>query len=321
MAAEYANETQAEVAKKVYPPERPRLVLNPARQGWLMMWDEVGLSLDCSEENDKRNSGFVIAPVGKRAQINAPKSSSRVTLITPLDGLGAPLPCLAIVQSDAKDSIFASSHIQTGINYFTTDPKQRYPGLPKVTRNGKTYEGIVYQSASGGITPEIIKHAIENVWGPCYPMRSADQVVGSLCDAYGHHWDFEVLKAMDMESEFFVGIMGVPNATGLWQVADIRNNGILKIKWVQAKRALLKKKREDKMKPLAERRVPEGKHDKLVPTDIVILLNMVFAPSHCDVKMNLKPSGRLGSSRLPGSFSITPRSWRALRRVWQPVRR
>ena len=31
-----------------------------------------------------------------------------------------------------------------------------------------------------------------------------------------------------------MGIMGVPNATGLWQVADIRNNGTLKIKWMQA---------------------------------------------------------------------------------------
>ena len=28
-----------------------------------------------------------------------------------------------------------------------------------------------------------------------------------------------------------------------------------------------------------------------------------------------------GSSRLPVSFSITPRFWRALRRAWQPVRR
>ena len=52
-----------------------------------------------------------------------------------------------------------------------------------------------------------------------------EQVVGSLCDAHGYHWDFEVLKAM--EEDFFVGIMGVPNATGLWQVADIRNNGTL----------------------------------------------------------------------------------------------
>jgi hypothetical protein len=56
-----------------------------------------------------------------------------------------------------------------------------------------------------------------------------------------------------MKEENFVGIMGVPNATGLWQVADIRNNGILKIKLVQAKRLLLQKKREDKAKPPAER--------------------------------------------------------------------
>ena len=50
-----------------------------------------------------------------------------------------------------------------------------------------------------------------------------------------HHWDLDVLDAM--AESFFVGIMGVPNATGLWQVADIMNNGVLKIKWVQAKKS------------------------------------------------------------------------------------
>ena len=89
-----------------------------------------------------------------------------------------------------------------------------------------------------------------------------------------------------MQEEFFVGIMGVPNATGLWQVADIKNNGILKIKWVQAKRLVLRLKHEDLMKPKEERRVPEAQHDKLVCTDIVILLNMVFEPSHCDEAAN-----------------------------------
>jgi hypothetical protein len=74
-----------------------------------------------------------------------------------------------------------------------------------------------------------------------------------------------------MKEEFFVGIMGGPNATGLWQVADIRSNGILKIKWVEAKRWLLHLKLGDLMKPKEQRRVPEGEHEKLVRTDVVIL--------------------------------------------------
>ena len=45
-----------------------------------------------------------------------------------------------------------------------------------------------------------------------------------------------------MQEEFFVGIMGVPNATGLWKLANTRNNNILKAKWVQAKRHLLRRK-------------------------------------------------------------------------------
>jgi hypothetical protein len=34
-----------------------------------------------------------------------------------------------------------------------------------------------------------------------------------------------------MKAEFFAAIMGVPNATGIWQWADMYNNGHLKIKW------------------------------------------------------------------------------------------
>ena len=85
----------------MYPPDRPRLVWNEGRQSWLMMWNEVGLSMDMSDENDRHNSGFVVSPAGHRAQVNAPKSSSRVTLIAPLDGAGAPLPPIAIIQSEA----------------------------------------------------------------------------------------------------------------------------------------------------------------------------------------------------------------------------
>jgi hypothetical protein len=39
--------------------------------------------------------------------------------------------------------------------------------MPKAERDGTTYQGTLYQSASGGITLEIFTHAIKNVWGPC----------------------------------------------------------------------------------------------------------------------------------------------------------
>ena len=42
------------------------------------------------------------------------------------------------------------------------------------------------------------------------------------------------------------------------------------------------------MKAPADRRIPEGYHDKLVPTDIVILLNLVFDASHSVVAANLR---------------------------------
>ena len=66
-----------------------------------------------------------------------------MTLIAPPDGNGVPLPCIAIVQSDAKDTFIASSRILIGINYFKTDPEGRYPGMPKVMREGVYHQGMV----------------------------------------------------------------------------------------------------------------------------------------------------------------------------------
>jgi hypothetical protein len=173
------------------------------------------------------------------------------------------------------------STISSRVARYTEDPsKHRIEGMargpmPILAALELYLVAYVEEAAKVGIYMNTIE-LCQKMADPCYPTRSAEQVVGSLCDAYGYHWD----------KEFFVGIMGVPNATGLWQVADIKNNGILKIKWVQAKRIFLRLKREDLMKPKEQRRVPEMQHDKLVRTGVVFLLNMVFASSHCDVATN-----------------------------------
>ena len=98
-----------------------------------MMWDEVGLTTDMSDENDGHSSNVVIAPVGHRPQIDAPKTNFKMTFIAPLDGDGAALPPIGIVQSDDTSSIFSRSDIQLGVNYFHSEVQKRYPGMPKVT--------------------------------------------------------------------------------------------------------------------------------------------------------------------------------------------
>jgi hypothetical protein len=62
-----------------------------------------------------------------------------------------------------------------------------------------------------------------------------------------------------MKAEFFAAIMGVPNATGIWQWADMYNNGHLKIKMVLAKRYLLQLKSSDYAKGRDHWRIPEGR--------------------------------------------------------------
>ena len=106
------------------------------------------------------------------------------------------------------------------------------------------------------------------------------------------HWDLDVLKAMD--EMHFKGIMGVPNATGLWQVADMYNNCVLKNCWVRAKRLLLKQKRDDLKLDPADRRIPGGQHDKIVTTDFVILVRAVFWKAHGNREKNRETIKRSG---------------------------
>jgi len=160
--------------------------------------------------------------------------------------------------------------------------------------NDGKYQGKVYQPASGGIAPAILAGATKIVLASFFVGQSAGKIVGILCDAHGHHWDVEVLKAT--KDGFFCAITGVPNATGLWQIADMHSTGVLKVKWVQAKSILMDRKRADHALPAEARRVTGPGEDKPVPSDYVILLNMAFAPSHANTAKNLEVIAKSGVS-------------------------
>jgi hypothetical protein len=177
--------------------------------------------------------------------------------------------------------MFAKSDIATGINYLSTEPLERYPGLHKVELSGKLYSGRVYVSESGGVNPGILCDIVKNLWGPCYPDRSEESPIGTICDMYGDHRDLELLNVMIEQS--FRGCMGLPNGTQTWQLADRFNNGQWQIAVVHAKRVLLDLKRQDLMKPEAERRIPPGEHERLMPTDQVIIVNMAYKKSYDDI--------------------------------------
>ena len=81
--------------------------------------------------------------------------------------------------------------------------------------------------------------------------------------------------------------MGVPNATQVWQVADMYNNGVWHINWVLAKLRLIDMKKDNS-------RVPKAQRDKIVPTDIVILSNMCFRVSQMNFPENIKTIARSG---------------------------
>ena len=52
--------------------------------------------------------------------------------------------------------------------------------------------------------------------------------------------------------------------------------------------------------------MPEGQHDKLVRTDKVILLNMGFAPSHCDEAANRRTIAASGVASFTKSLLKHP---------------
>jgi len=109
---------------------------------------------------------------------------------------------------------------------------------------------------------------------------------------YGDHWDLELLEVMI--AEHFRGIMGLPQGTQLWQLADRYNNGLWQINIPLAKRTLLGLKREDLMKPKAEQRYPVGEHDRLVPTDQVIIFRMAYEKCNMDISANKKAIAETG---------------------------
>ena len=146
------------------------------------------------------------------------------------------------------------------------------------------YSGRVYVSESGGVNPGILCDIVKNLWGPCYPDRSEESPIGTICDMYGDHRDLELLNVMIEQS--FRGCMGLPNGTQTWQLADRFNNGQWQMAVVNAKRVLLDLKRQDLMKPEAERRIPPGEHERLMPTDQVIIVNMAYKKSYDDIAGN-----------------------------------
>jgi hypothetical protein len=89
-----------------------------------------------------------------------------------------------------------------------------------------------------------------------------------------------------MIEQSFRGCMGLPNGTQTWQLADRFNNGQWQMAVVNAKRVLLDLKRQDPMKPEAERRIPPGEHELLMPTDQVIIVNIAYKKSHEDIAGN-----------------------------------
>jgi hypothetical protein len=115
--------------------------------------------------------------------------------------------------------------------------------------------------------------------------------------------------------------MGVPNLTGLWQVTQMLSNGILKIKWVDAKRWLLYLNSEDLMKPKEQRRVPEGEHEKLVRTGVVILLRMIFARATATWLRTSAPLRQAAWRPSPSAYSTTPGLRRAQVAAQQTVPR
>ena len=159
--------------------------------------------------------------------------------------------------------IYVPFHVASGLNPLQHRQGAPLPGHADGGAERDLHQGKVYQSASGGIAPAILADAIKTVWAPCFVGRCADKVVGVLCDAYGHHWDVEVLKAM--KGDFFCAIIRAPNATGLSQIADMHNNGVLKIKWVQARSILMDRKQADHALPAEAHRVTGPGEGKLVP--------------------------------------------------------
>jgi len=206
--------------------------------------------------------------------------------------VGNPIPPILIFPSDAagagsRNGCRLKGTWVLGENWFQTDMKKRYPGLCEVEFNGKKLPGRCYCSKSGDITDEILEAVIEDIFAPMFPNRSTENPVIILADGHSTRFALNVLrKAKELH---FRIVMGVPNATHLWQVPDIYNNGVFKMLWVNVKSWWVQQKMLDDLGY-----VPESEKTKISFSDIVILFNVVFPRSFGQVEKNVKAFAKCG---------------------------
>ena len=206
--------------------------------------------------------------------------------------MGNPIPPILIFPSDAagagsRNGCRLKGTWVLGVNWFETDLKKRHPGLCEVEFDGKKWPGRCYCSKSGGITDEILEAIIEDIFAPMFPNRSAENPVIILADGHSTRFALNVLrKAKELH---FRIVMGVPNATHLWQVPDIYNNGVFKMLWVNVKTWWVQQKMLDDLK-----KVPESEKTKISFSDIVILFNKIFPKSFGDAEKNRKAFAKCG---------------------------
>ena len=206
--------------------------------------------------------------------------------------MGNPLPPVLIFPSDGAGA--GSRHgcrlkgtWVLGVNHFASTTQEAHPGICTVFINGVEHQGRCYCSKSGGITDEILEAIIEDMIAPRFPDRCAERPIVILADGHKTRFALNVLQASKRNHVRI--IMGVPNATHIWQVPDIYNNGVFKILWVKVKRWWILQKSLDR-----DNRVPEGEKDKITFNDIVILFNIVFPRAFGQREMNMKAIEKSG---------------------------
>ena len=260
----YANVDfdSTEINAAVFAEDEPLMFWLPGRQAEAVCFDETSVTLCMEEEANDHNSHTEIVPKGDRGQQASPKSSNKCTLIVGVDMAGGVMPPVVILPGASHagsplakkqygENPFVSAFLPDGspnparhpflnlTSRFTKGEVVGPDGKKKEITIEQKYEGKVYCSDKGGVNADIMCHFIENVWAPCFKPPSERKKVLILFDAYQSHWEAPVLDCMKKHG--FVGMIGVPNATGLWQLADVYHNGVFKIVWPKAKRILLKK--------------------------------------------------------------------------------
>lgn len=254
--------------------------------GWVLHSDEVGDNTNMKDGATRRK---IVCVTSDNPVLAASTSDNRFTTIPIISSSGNPVAANVIFdgcqQADTTltgDDIFAEYADNPHTNNPTLDyrnhgPGRRNPGLPTCFHNGRQIPGLQFTAPGASISGEKLLKILEHFDKlSVFDRKLHNATPVFIVDSHISRLDIKFLRYIcNPETKWNVCI-GCPEGTHKWQVGDAETcNGEFKVGCASHKKKILDKRMET-----------EGTQAKLLPSDIIPIINAGFEKSFAVVSSN-----------------------------------